>query len=60
MGLYDEAWFATHWGHLNVGVDVRNFNNVDVYVKEIIFQFGPRQGKNGWKYNEQPPFEEQD
>jgi hypothetical protein len=37
MALYDETWFATHWGHSNVGVKVRNFNNVDVYVKEIIF-----------------------
>jgi hypothetical protein len=59
-GLYNEAWFATHWELSNVGVEVRNLNNGDVFVKKINSYFGPQQGKNGWKYNEWPPLEEQD
>lgn len=51
-GLYNEAWFATHWGLSNVGVEVRNLNNGDVFVKKINSYFGPQHGKNGWKYNE--------
>jgi hypothetical protein len=37
MELYDEAWFMTHWGRSNVGVEVENFNNGDVSVKEMNF-----------------------
>jgi hypothetical protein len=60
MGFNNEAWFATHRGLLNVGVDVKNLNNGDVFVEDINFYFGPGQGTNYWKYNERPPLEEKD
>ncbi len=59
MGFYNKAWFATR-GLLNVGVDVKDLNNADVFIKDINSYFGPQQGKNYWKYNERPPLEKQD
>jgi hypothetical protein len=46
----DACWFHEH-KHLAYGtIDVIKLKEVDVSQKDISSLFGPKSGKNGWKY----------
>jgi hypothetical protein len=54
MATYDEKWFAIDHGLENTRLDLTKISNKEVMIEEINAFFGPRQWKNGWKYNECP------
>jgi hypothetical protein len=54
MATYNEKWFANNHSLDNTRLDVTELSNKEVMIEEINVFFAPRQGKNGWKYNEHP------
>jgi len=46
MGFYDEAWFATHQGLSNVGVDIRNLKQWQCFCERDQSYFKLQQRKN--------------
>ena len=50
----DAQWFSTNRGLRNEGLDATLLTNTHVAVEEIDEFFGPKHGKNGWRYNKRP------
>jgi hypothetical protein len=46
----DACWFHEHKRLVYGTIDVTKLTEVDVNQKEISSFFGPKSGKNGWKY----------